>query len=69
MTNVANMYFLLGFLYSLCFCRNIVKDKFTIDKFLSLKKLDFFTKKNNIGLILIRHLDLWIDKNRKKIRY
>ena len=39
------MYFLFGFLYSLCFCCNIFKDKFTIDKFLTLKKLDFFTKK------------------------
>ena len=50
MTNVVKMYFLFGFLYSLCFCRSIVKNKFTIDKFLTLKKLDFFTKKANIGL-------------------
>ena len=35
------MYFLFGFLYSLCFCYNIfndIYDKFTIDKFLTLKK-------------------------------
>ena len=44
MTNVLKMYFLFEFLYSLCFCGNIAKDKFTIDKFLTLKKLDFFTK-------------------------
>ena len=52
MTNAVKLYFLFGFLYSLCFCRNIVKDKFTIDKFLTLKELDL-KKKNNLGLRLI----------------
>ena len=42
------IYFLIGFLVtlcSLCFCLKIAKDKFMIDKFLTIKKLDFFTKK------------------------
>ena len=48
MTTVVKIYFLIGFLVtlsSLCFCRNIAKDNFFIDKFLTIKKLDFFTKK------------------------
>ena len=63
MTNVAKMYFLIGFLYSLCFCHNIAKDKFKIDKFLTVKKLYPFTKRTSIGLRLIGHLDLWVTKN------
>ena len=59
MTNLTKMYFLIGFLYLLCFCRNISKDRFTIEKFLTVKKIDLFTKRNNIGLRLIGHLD-WI---------
>ena len=62
MTNIVKIYFLIGFvvtLSSLCFCRNIAKNNFIVDKFLTIKKLDFFTKKNNIGLRLIGHLDLW----------
>ena len=42
------IYFLIGFLVtlsSLCFCRNIAKDKFMIDRFFTIKKFDFFTKK------------------------
>ena len=66
MAHVTKMYFSTGFLYSLCFSGSIVKDKFTIDKFLTLKKLGFFTKKTNIGLRLIRYLDLWIENNHKK---
>ena len=61
MAHVAKMYFSTGFLYSLCFSGSIVKDKF-----LTLKKLGFSTKKNNIGLRLIRHLDLWIENNHQK---
>ena len=57
------MYFLTGFSCSLCFCCNIAKDKFTIDKFLTIKKLDPFTKRTNIDLRLIRRLDLWITKS------
>ena len=40
MAHVAKMYFSTGFLYSLCFSGSIVKDKF-----LTLKKLGFSTKK------------------------
>ena len=68
---VAKMYFLIGFFYSLCFCRNIAKYKFMIDKFLTVKKLDPFTKRTNIGVRLIGHLDLWIAKNfgiKEKVR-
>ena len=61
MAHVAKMYSSTGFLYSLCFSGSIVKDKF-----LTLKKLGFSTKKNNIGLRLIRHLDLWIENNHQK---
>ena len=42
------IYFLFGFLVtlcSLCFCRNIAKDKFIIDKFFTIRKFDFFIKK------------------------
>ena len=65
------MYFLIGFSCSLCFCCNIAKDKFTIDKFLTVKKLDPFTKRTNIDLRLIGHLNLWITKSfdiKKKTR-
>ena len=42
------IYFLTGFLAtlcSLCFCRNIAKDKFIKDKFFAIRKFDYFTKK------------------------
>ena len=40
-------------LSSLCFCCNIAKDNFIVDKFLTIKKLDFFTKnfKENVSKI------------------
>ena len=53
------MGFFLLMLFSLCISRNIGKDRFTLDKFFTIKKFDFSTKKNNIGLRLIGHLDLW----------
>ena len=49
MTTVVKICFLFEFLVtlsSLCFCCNIAKDNFIVDKFLTIKKLDFFTKKN-----------------------
>ena len=42
------IHFLIGILVtlcSLCFCRNIAKDKFIIDKYFTIRKLDLFTKK------------------------
>ena len=60
------IYFLLGFLVTLCFCCHVAKEKFSIDIF-SHQKFDFFSKKTNIGLRLIGHLDLWNDKRRLTI--
>ena len=65
------IYFLIGFLVtlsSLCFCRNIAKDKFMIDRFFTIKKFDFFTKNTNIGLRLIRHLDLWTENGKTDVK-
>ena len=65
------IYFLIGFLItlcSLCFCRNIAKDNFIIDKFFTIKKFDIFTQKNNIGLRLLGHLDLWTENDKTKIK-
>ena len=65
------IYFLIGFLVtlsSLCFCRNIDKDKFMIDRFFTIKKFDFFTKNTNIGLRLIRHLDLWTENGKTDVK-
>ena len=53
------MEFFLLMLFSLCSSRNINKDRFIFDKFFTIKKFDFSIKKNNIGLGLIGHLDLW----------
>ena len=65
------IYFLAGFsvtLGSLCFCRNIAKDKFIIDKFFNIKKFDYFTKKTNIGLRWIGHLDLWTENDKTEVK-
>ena len=66
-----SIYFLTGFsvtLCSLCFCRNIAKDKFIIDKFFNIKKFDYFTKKTNIGLRWIGHLDLWTENDKTEVK-
>ena len=65
------IYFLIGVLVtlcSLCFCRNIAKDKFIINKFFTIKKFDFFTKNTNIGLRLIGHADLWTENGKTKVK-
>ena len=65
------IYFLTGFLVtlcSLCFCRNIAKDKFIIDKFFTIKKFDFFTKNTNIGLRLIGRVDLWTENDKTEVK-
>ena len=65
------IYFLTGFLAtlcSLCFCRNIAKDKFIKDKFFAIRKFDYFTKKNNIGLRLIGHLDWWTENDKREVK-
>ena len=61
------IYFLLGFFVTLCFCHHIAKEEFFIDRFFRFKKFDLSTKKINIGLRLIGHLDLWNDKRRLTI--
>ena len=64
------IYFLIGFLVtlcSLCFCCNIAKDKFIIYKFVTIRKFDFFTKKN-IGLRLVGDLDLWTENNKTETK-
>ena len=53
------MKFSLLMLFSLCFSRNIDKDRFVFDKLFTIKKFDFSTKKNNICLRLIGRLNLW----------
>ena len=53
------MEFFMLMLFSLCFSRNIDKDRFIFDKFFTIKKFNFSTKKTNIGLGLTGHLDLW----------
>ena len=58
------IYFLLGFLVSLYFCRHIAKEEFFIDRFFDIKMFDFFLKKTNIVLRLIGYLDLWNDKRK-----
>ena len=70
------IYFLFGFLVtlcSLCFCYNIAEDKFIIEEFFTIRKFDFFTKKekktkNNIGLRLIEHLDLWTENDKTEVK-
>ena len=61
------IYFLLGFLVTLCFCRHIAKEEIFIDRFFRIKKFYLSTKKTNIGLRLIAQLDLWNDKRRLTI--
>ena len=53
------MEFFLLMLFSLFVSRNIDKDRFIFDNFFTIKKFNISTKKNNIGLRLIGHLDLW----------
>ena len=70
MNTEVKIYFLIGFLVtlsSLCSCHNIAKDNFIVDKFLTIKKLDFFMKKINIGLRLIGHLDLWTENVKTEV--
>ena len=55
-------------LFSLCFSRNIDKDRFISDKFFTIKKFDFSTKKINIGLRLIEHLDLWNYNDKSEVK-
>ena len=53
---------MMGFLLMLfsltCYSRNIGKDRFILEKIFTIKNFEFFTKKLNIGLRLVRHIDL-----------
>ena len=65
------IYFVMGFLlmlFSLCFSRNIGKDRFILDKFFTIKNFDFFTKKSNIGLRLVGHIDLWSKNDKSEVK-
>ena len=55
-------------LFSLRFSRNIDKDRFIFDKFFTIKMFDFSTKKINIGLRLIEHLDLWNYNDKSEVK-
>ena len=59
------MEFLL-MLFSLCFSRNIGKDSFILDKFFTIK--NFYTKKSNIGLRLVGHIDWWSKNDKSKVK-
>ena len=66
-----SVYFMMGFLlmlFSLCFSRNIGKDSFILDKFFTIKNFDFYTKKSNIGLRLVGHIDLWSKNDKSKVK-
>ena len=60
---------MMGFLFMLfllCFSRNVRKDNFILDKFLTMKNFDFHTKKSNIGIRLVGHIDLWSKNDKSK---
>ena len=62
---------MMGFLlmlFSLCFSQNIGKDRFVLDKFFTIKNFDFLTKKSNIGLRLVGHIDLWSKNDKSGVK-
>ena len=60
-------YFLL-MLLSLCFSCNIGNSSFIFDKFFTIKKFNFSTKKTNISLRLIGQVDLWSWNDKSEVK-
>ena len=58
------MGFLLMF-FSLWFSH---KDRFILNKYFTIKIFEFFTKKANIGLRLVRHIDLWSKNDKSGVK-
>ena len=65
------IYFMMGFLLmllSLCFSRNIGKNRFILENFFTIRNFDFYTKKSNIGLRLVGHIGLWSKNGKSEVK-
>ena len=62
---------MMGFLLmllSLCFSRNIGKNRFILENFFTIRNFDFYTKKSNIGLRLVGHIGLWSKNGKSEVK-